>query len=97
MEGFPGGSDSKESAHSAGDLGSILGSGRSPGDVNVSSILAWRIPWTEEPGGLLSMQSPRVDMTEQLKISVEKLQDMLLAFPPNPVNKHLALVSAQLC
>ena len=38
-----------------------------------------------------------LDMTEQLKISVEKLQDMILAFPPNPVNKHLALVSAQLC
>ena len=25
-----------------------------------SSILAWRIPWTEEPGGLHSMGSPRV-------------------------------------
>ena len=25
-----------------------------------SSILAWRIPWTEEPGGLLSMESHRV-------------------------------------
>ena len=25
-----------------------------------SSVLAWRIPWTEEPGGLLSMGSPRV-------------------------------------
>ena len=25
-----------------------------------SSILAWRIPWTEEPGGLQSMGSPRV-------------------------------------
>ena len=29
--GFPGGSDSKESAHNAGDLGSISGLGRSPG------------------------------------------------------------------
>ena len=28
-----------------------------------SSILAWRIPWTEEPGGLQSMGSQR-DMTE---------------------------------
>ena len=26
-----------------------------------SSILAWRIPWTEEPGGLQSMRSQRVD------------------------------------
>ena len=31
MRGFPGGSDGKESACSAGDLGSILGSGRSLG------------------------------------------------------------------
>ena len=32
--GFPGGSDGKESAYSAGDLGSIPGSGRSPGEGN---------------------------------------------------------------
>ena len=44
---FPGGSDSKESASNRGDLGLIPGSGRSPGTH--SSILAWRIPWTEEP------------------------------------------------
>ena len=25
-----------------------------------SSVLAWRIPWTEEPGGLQSMRSQRV-------------------------------------
>ena len=29
-----------------------------------SSILAWRIPWTEEPGGLQSTGSQRVDTTE---------------------------------
>ena len=36
--------------------GSIPGSGRSPeeGVAIHSSILAWRIPWTEEPGGLQS-------------------------------------------
>ena len=49
---FPGGSDSKESACSAGDLGSIPGEGESSGEGNgSSSILVWRIPWTEEPGG----------------------------------------------
>ena len=34
------------------DVGSILGLGRSPGRGNGthSSILAWEIPWTEEPG-----------------------------------------------
>ena len=31
-----------------------------------SSTLAWKILWTEEPGGLQSMGSQRVDMTEQL-------------------------------
>ena len=31
-----------------------------------SSIPACRIPWTEEPGGLQSMESQRVDPTEQL-------------------------------
>ena len=31
-----------------------------------SSTLAWRIPWTEEPGGIQSTGSQRVDMTERL-------------------------------
>ena len=31
-----------------------------------SSILAWRIPWTEEPGGLQSMGSQESDTTERL-------------------------------
>ena len=44
------------------DMGSIPGSGRSPGGGhgNPSSILAWRIPWAEEPGGLQSMKLQRV-------------------------------------
>jgi len=29
-----------------------------------SSILTWEIPWTEEPGGLQSMGSQELDMTE---------------------------------
>ena len=106
---FPGGSDGKESVYNAGDLGSIPGSGRFPGEGNGnplqyswkshgwrslvqatvhgvaksqtrlsnftftfhfhaleremathSSVLAWRIPGTGKPGGLLSMGSHRV-------------------------------------
>ena len=59
---LPGGSDSKESACNEGDLGLIPGSGRSleNGIATHSSILAWRIPWIEEPGGLQSMGSHRV-------------------------------------
>ena len=49
----------------AGDIrevGSIPGSGKSPGGGhgNPLNILAWRIPWTEEPGGLRSTGSQRV-------------------------------------
>ena len=52
--GFPGDSDDKESACNAEVTGSIPGSGRSPegGMATHSSILAQRIPWTEELGGL---------------------------------------------
>ena len=31
-----------------------------------SSTLAWKIPWTEEPGGLQSMGRQKSDMTERL-------------------------------
>ena len=60
--GFPGGSDGKASACSAGDPGPIPGLGRSPGEGNGNPLrtLAWKIPWTEEPGRLQSMGSPRV-------------------------------------
>ena len=36
------------------------------GKATHSSILAWRIPWTEEPGGLQSMGRQELDLTEQL-------------------------------
>ena len=60
--GFPGSSAGKESACNVGDLGLILGLERSPGGGhgNRSSILSWRIPWTEELGRLQSMGSQRV-------------------------------------
>ena len=51
---FPSGSDGKESACNAGDVSSIPGSGRSPGEENGYPLLYsfWKILWTEEPGGL---------------------------------------------
>ena len=44
------------------DVSSIPGLGRSPGggNGNHSSILVWRIPWTEEHGGLESIGLQRV-------------------------------------
>ena len=58
----PGGSDGRESASNAGYVSLIPGSGRSSGEkmATHSSILVWRIPWTEEPGGLWSIGSQRV-------------------------------------
>ena len=35
-----------------------------------SSILDWRIPWTEEPGGVQSVALQRVRMTERLTVSL---------------------------
>ena len=49
---------------SIGDVGLIPGSGRFPGEKMAaqSNILTWKIPWTEEPGGLLlSMGLQRVE------------------------------------
>ena len=57
MEGLPGGTGGKESSYLR-DTGSISGQ-EDPleeGMATHSSILAWRIPWTEEPGGLLGSQ-----------------------------------------
>ena len=61
--GSPGGSDSKESSHNAGDLGleDLSEKGMA---TRYSSIFAWRSPWTEEPGGLLSMGSQRFSLCE---------------------------------
>ena len=60
--GLPGGSDGKESAYNSGDPGSVPGQEDSleKGMATQSHILAWRIPWTEEPGRLLSMRLQRV-------------------------------------
>ena len=52
----------RESAFRAGDVGSIPGSGRSleGGNATHSSVFAWEIPWTEEPGRPHSLRSQRV-------------------------------------
>ena len=60
--GFPGGSDGKESTCNAGDSGLIPGWEDPLGKemATHSSILAWRIPWAEEPDRLQFMGSQRV-------------------------------------
>ena len=67
--GFPGGSVLKNLPDKAGDAGSIPGSGRSPEKETAThcSILAWGIPWTEEPGRLQStgLQKSRIWLSDE--------------------------------
>ena len=80
--GFPGGSDGKESANNVGDPGLISGLGRSLEKemATHSSILAWRIPWTEEPGGLQSMGSQRVKPFFETQNWINRLRGWVLKF-----------------
>ena len=62
LKGLPwwlSGKYSAGNAGAAGDAGSMSGSGRSPGGGH-SSVLAWRIPWTELPGQLQRLGLPKV-------------------------------------
>ena len=51
-----------------------------------SSILAWRIPWTEEPGGLQSRDRKELDTTERL----HSLTHYLMSFPGGASSKEPA-------
>ena len=78
--GFPGGSAGKESACNAGDLGSIPGLGRSPGEGKYYPLqYSWRIPWTVVHG-----VAEKLDTTVRLSLSLLILkihgQDTLLKY-----------------
>ena len=63
FEGFPRGSDGKESPCNAQEIQVLSLGWEDPlekGMATHSSILSWRIPWTEEPGGLQSVELQRV-------------------------------------
>ena len=69
--GFPDGSDGKESAYNAGDLGSIPLLGRSPGGGHGNPFLPGEFPWTEEPSRLYSPRGGKEsDMAERLSSAV---------------------------
>ena len=66
--GFPGSSDSKLSACNMGDPGSIPG-WEDPLEKEMathSSILTWKIPWTEELVGYSPWSHKELDTTERL-------------------------------
>ena len=74
--GFPSGSEVKASACNVGDLGSIPGSGRSPGEGNGNPLQYSSLenPMVEEPGGLQSTGRKESDMTE--KFCMHSKQDI---------------------
>ena len=81
--GFPGGLHGKESTCNVGDLGSIPGSGRFPGEGNGNPLQysCLRIPWTEEPGSHSPWGCKELDMTEQLTFNKNKhLEQTLKAY-----------------
>ena len=63
---FPGGSEVKNlpaNSGDTGDVGSCLGQ-KGPLEEEIathSCVLVWKIPWTEEPSGLQSTESQRVE------------------------------------
>ena len=74
-------------AGDAEDAGSILRLGGSPGEgmATHSSILAWKIPRAEEPGGLQSRESQRVGhhlATELLLLLLSRFSRVRLCATP---------------
>ena len=88
--GFPCSSVGKESACNAGNLGLIPGSVRSPGEGNGThlSILAWRIPWIEEPGCLQFMGLQKIRHNWETNTSVSEWVKVAQSYPMlcNPVD-----------
>ena len=58
----------RDPACNAGDPGLTLGHPLEEGMAAHSSVLPWRIPWTEEPGGLPSVGHKELGMTERLTL-----------------------------
>ena len=80
--GFPSGAVVKNLPANAGEAGSIPGLGTSPEEMTThSSILAWGIPWTEEPGWLQSMGSQRVGHDWALTHKCSQVRDLRVRVP----------------
>ena len=76
LQGFPGGSDGKESTCNGGDTGWEYPLEK--GMATHCSILAWRTPRTEEPDGLQSMGSQESDTTEATNTTHSYVQGFML-------------------
>ena len=86
-KGLPCSSNGKESACNAGDTGSIPESGRFPLEEGMaihSSMLAWRILWTENPGGLHP-----TGLQSQTRLSIMCQACIIFWFSYLPSSQHL--------
>ena len=86
-------------AHSTSASGNQLASpDRSQAVAEGSSVLAWRIPWTEEPGGLYAWGCKEFDTTEQLtvvsvlELELNKLLLNKILYIPNLQDLNLTLL-----
>ena len=77
IEGFPGNSNGKESACNAGDLGSIPGLGRSPGEGNDNPLQYSDLENSVDRGawGATVHGAAESDTTEQLSAQTQNLHD----------------------
>ena len=85
---FPSGSYSQVSVYNMGDLCSIPGLGRSPGEGNGKPIpvfLPGKIPWMEEPGRLQSMGTLRVRYDPASSLSLVTFMHWRRKWQPTPV------------
>lgn len=71
-----------ENAEDTGDMGSVPGLGRSPGvgNGNHSSILAWKIPCTEKPGGYSPQDPEESDTTKRTMYIVFSLPSTIFFY-----------------
>ena len=61
-----------------------------------SSILAWRIPWTEEPGGLQSIESQRVRHNWAAKLKHGMFRSIPGFYPADACNTYSAVVTIKM-
>ena len=97
--GLPDGSVVRDPPANAGDEGLIPRSAKSPGEGNVnplhSSVLAWKIAWTKEPGRLQSMESQksRTQLIDSVQFSCSVMSDFCdpvdCSMPGFPVHHQL--------
>ena len=100
MKDFPGGSEVKASASNAGDLGSIPGSGRSPGEGNSNPLqysclenLMDGGAWWATVHGITKSRTPLSDFTfsftAYMLLSKENRHDKMQSLLPVMFQKHL--------